>query len=336
MYRNGWWEWRRRGGPADVPGGAPKDRTPLSCDRSPMKGIVLAGGNGTRLKPITLVGSKQLAPVYDKPMIYYPLSLLMLMGIDDILIITRPAEVELFRRLFGDGSRLGMHIGYAVQDEPRGIADAFRVGADHIKGEDCALILGDNLFHGARLPALLRKTARELRGCVLFGHKVAEPQRFGVAEIDAKGQLVSIEEKPKHPRSNLAIPGLYFFDDNVTEIARGLRPSARGELEITDVLRAYLAEGRADLVWLGRGVTWLDTGTHESLLDAGRFVRDMQHHQGIRLGCIEEIAMYMGFISAEACYQLGAEMGDSPYGQYVMESAREHQLNPAPAKFLED
>ncbi|MCR8577395.1 glucose-1-phosphate thymidylyltransferase RfbA [Streptomyces sp. Isolate_219] len=300
-----------------------------------MKGIVLAGGNGTRLRPLTLVGSKQLVPVYDKPMVYYPLSMLMLAGIDDILIITRPTEIEQFRALFGDGSRLGLRIAYATQDEPRGIADAFRVGADHIKGEECALILGDNLFHGARLPSLLRRTARELRGCVLFGHQVAEPWRFGVVETDAKGNPLSIEEKPEHPRSNLAIPGLYFFDDNVTDIAGGLRPSARGELEITDVLRAYLAEGRADLVRLGRGVTWLDTGTHESLLDAGRFVRDMQHHQGIRLGCVEEVAMFMGFISPEACFDLGAEMSGSPYGQYVMESARTHRDNPVPTELLE-
>ncbi|MCB5909686.1 glucose-1-phosphate thymidylyltransferase RfbA [Streptomyces pinistramenti] len=301
-----------------------------------MKGVVLAGGNGTRLQPLTLVGSKQLAPVYDKPMVYYPLSVLMLAGIDDVLIITRPAEIELFRRLFGCGSRLGMHIDYAAQEEPRGIADAFRVGADRITGEDCALVLGDNLFHGAKLPSILRRAARELRGCVLFGQHVAEPQRFGVAEIGAKGNLLSIEEKPEHPRSNLAIPGLYFFDDTVTGIARGLRPSARGELEITDVLRAYLAEGRADLIRLGQDVTWLDTGTHESLLDAGRFVRDVQHRQGSRLGCVEEIAMRMGFISADACYELGAEMSDSPYGQYVMERARAHRLDPAPATFLEE
>ena len=301
-----------------------------------MKGILLAGGNGTRLLPVTLVGSKQLAPVYDKPMVYYPLSVLMLTGIDEVLIIARLAEIELFRRLFGDGSRLGMRIDYASQEEPRGVADAFLVGAPYIEGEECALILGDNLFHGARLPSLLRRTVRELRGCAIFGHQVAEPRHFGVAEIDAKGQLVSIEEKPEHPRSNLAIPGLYFFDSTVADIARGLRPSARGELEVTDVLRVYLAEGRADLVWLGRGVTWLDAGTHESLLDAGRFVRDTQHHQGIYLGCIEEIAMYMGFIDAEACYGLGAGMSASPYGQYVMRSARAHQLNPTPSKFLQE
>ncbi|MFH9070586.1 glucose-1-phosphate thymidylyltransferase RfbA [Streptomyces alboflavus] len=301
-----------------------------------MKGIVLAGGNGSRLQPVTLVSSKQLAPVYDKPMVYYPLSVLMLAGIDDVLIIARPAEIESFRRLFGDGSRLGMRIDYAAQEEPRGIADAFRVGAGHIEGESCALILGDNLFHGAKLPALLRGSARTLRGCVLFGHQVAEPEHFGVAEIDTKGQLVSIEEKPKHPRSNLAIPGLYFFDHTVSDVAQGLRPSARGELEITDVLRAYMEEGRADLVWLGRGVTWLDAGTHESLLDAGRFVRDAQHRQGTRIGCVEEVAMYMGFITPEACHELGAGMGSSPYGQYVMESAREYRLAPSLANFMEE
>ncbi|MEW1653819.1 glucose-1-phosphate thymidylyltransferase RfbA [Streptomyces sp. NPDC093707] len=301
-----------------------------------MKGIVLAGGNGTRLQPLTLVGSKQLAPVYDKPMVYYPLSVLMLAGIDEVLLITRPAEIELFRRLFGCGGRLGMRIDYAGQEEPRGIADAFRIGADHIAGEDCALVLGDNLFHGAELPAVLRKSARELRGCVLFGQQVAEPQRFGVAEVDSKGRLLSIEEKPERPRSHLAIPGLYFFDGTVTDIARALRPSARGELEITDVLRAYLAQGRADLVRLGAGVTWLDVGTHESLLDAGRFVRDVQRRQGTHPGCVEEVALRMGFISADACYALGAEMGDSPYGQYVMERARAHRPAPAPAVFPEE
>ncbi|MET9862296.1 glucose-1-phosphate thymidylyltransferase RfbA [Streptomyces smyrnaeus] len=301
-----------------------------------MKGIILAGGNGTRLQPLTFVGSKQLAPVYDKPMIYYPLSVLMLAGIQDILIITRPAELPVFRSLFGDGRQLGLSIDYAGQDEPRGIADAFRVGADHIRGEECALILGDNLFHGANLPSLLRRSARKLRGCVLFGHQVADPQRFGVAEIDARGRLVSIEEKPERPRSNLAIPGLYFFDGGVVDVTKGLTPSARGELEITDVLRAYLEEGTAELVWLGRGVTWLDTGTHETLLDAARFVRDVQHRQGTRLGCIEEIAMYMGFIQPEDCHALGAGMGNSPYGQYVMERARDFSLGLPPVEFMEE
>ncbi|MBV9449635.1 MAG: glucose-1-phosphate thymidylyltransferase RfbA [Streptosporangiaceae bacterium] len=290
-----------------------------------MKGIILAGGNGTRLQPLTFVGSKQLVPVYDKPMIYYPLSILMLAGIRDVLFITRPAEAPVFMRLFRDGQSLGMRISYATQDEPRGIADAFRVGANYIGDEDCALILGDNLFHGADLPSLLRRSADRLKGCVLFGHIVSDPRHFGVAEIDERGRLVGIEEKPAQPRSSLAIPGLYFFDPGVVEIARRLTPSARGELEITDVLRAYLDEGRADLVWLGRGVTWLDAGTHDMLLEAAGFVRDVQQRQGVRIGCIEEIAMNMAFISADDCYRLGMEMSQSPYGQYVMECARSHR-----------
>ncbi|WP_433227776.1 glucose-1-phosphate thymidylyltransferase RfbA [Actinomadura formosensis] len=297
-----------------------------------MKGIILAGGNGTRLRPLSLVGSKQLAPVYDKPMIYYPLSLLMLAGISDILVIARPTELPLFRRLLGDGGRLGISIGYAAQDEPRGIADAFRIGTDHIAGEDSALILGDNLFHGANLPSLLRRSARRLNGCVLFGHQVADPQRFGVAEVDEAGRLVAIEEKPECPRSSLAIPGLYFFDGEVVDIAKGLAPSARGELEITDVLRAYLKAGRADLMWLGRGVTWLDTGTAESLLEAGLFVRDVQRRQGIRIGCVEEVAMHMGFIDADACYRLGEEMANSSYGRYLMDCARISGRLPASAR----
>jgi glucose-1-phosphate thymidylyltransferase len=294
-----------------------------------MKGIILAGGDGTRLRPLTLVGSKQLAPVYDKPMIYYPLSILMFTGIDDVLIITRPPDLPIFRALLGDGSALGMRVEYAVQDRPRGIADAFRLGADHVAGEDCALILGDNLFHGADLPSLLRRSARDLDGCVLFGHQVADPERYGVAELDRAGRLVAIDEKPERPRSNLAIPGLYFFDSQVVDVAKRQTPSARGELEITDVLRAYLREGRAKLVWLGRGVTWLDTGTHESLLEAGMFVRDVQRRQGMSLGCVEEIAMYMGFISPQECHALGARMDSSPYGRYVMERARSYaRLHP--------
>jgi len=300
-----------------------------------MKGIILAGGHGTRLQPLTLVGSKQLTPVYDKPMIYYPLSLLMLARIDDILIVGRPEELPLFRRLFGDGRRLGMTISYAAQDRPRGIADAFRVGADHIGGDDCALILGDNLFHGANLPSLLRRSAERMDGCVLFGHQVSDPERFGVAEIDERGALVSIEEKPDKPRSNLAIPGLYLFDGGVVDIAKRLTPSARGELEITDVLRAYLREGRADFVWLGRGVAWRDAGTHETLLEAGQFVRDVQRRQGIRIGCVEEVAMNVGFIDADACYELGAEMGNSPYGRYVMDCAQSHDRLLALTQFTE-
>ncbi|MER5217491.1 glucose-1-phosphate thymidylyltransferase RfbA [Streptomyces sp. NPDC002838] len=301
-----------------------------------MKGIILAGGNGTRLQPLTVVGSKQLAPVYDKPMIYYPLSMLMLAGVRDILIITRPSELALFQALFGDGRRLGLCIDYAEQGEPRGIADAFRIGADHIRGEQCALMLGDNLFHGANLPSLLRRTALKMSGCVLFGHEVADPQRFGVAEVDARGRLVSIEEKPSCPRSNLAIPGMYFFDTQVTDITKNLVPSARGELEITDVLQSYLDQGTAELVWLGRGVTWLDTGTHETLLEASTFVREVQRRQGTRLGCIEEIAMYMGYITPDDCHTLGAEMSSSPYGQYVMDRARSFSRGMPPTALSED
>ncbi|GAA3783628.1 glucose-1-phosphate thymidylyltransferase RfbA [Streptomyces coacervatus] len=301
-----------------------------------MKGIILAGGDGTRLQPLTFAASKQLAPVYDKPMIYYPLSVLMLAGIQDILVITRPTDLPVFRALLSDGRQLGLNIDYAAQDEPRGIADAFRVGADHIRGEQCALILGDNLFHGANLPTLLHHSVLKMSGCVLFGHEVADPQRFGVAEIDPRGRLVSIEEKPRRPRSNLAIPGMYFFDTHVSDITRDLTPSARGELEITDVLRAYLELGTAELVWLGRGVTWMDTGTHESLLEAGTFVRDVQHRQGIRLACIEEVAMHMGYIAPDDCYALGAEMGTSPYGQYVMERARFFSTGMPPTAFSDD
>ncbi|MFD5184539.1 glucose-1-phosphate thymidylyltransferase RfbA [Streptomyces sp. NPDC058372] len=301
-----------------------------------MKGIILAGGNGTRLQPLTFVSSKQLAPVYDKPMIYYPLSMLMLAGIRDILIITRPTELPLFRALFGDGRQLGLRIDYAEQDEPRGIADAFRIGADHIRGEQCALVLGDNLFHGSNLPSLLRRTALKMGGCVLFGHEVADPHRFGVAEVDARGKLVSIEEKPSRPRSNLAIPGMYFFDAQVTDITKNLTPSPRGELEITDVLQAYLDREAAELVWLGRGVTWLDTGTHETLLEASTFVRDTQRRQGTRLGCVEEIAMYMGYIAPDDCHALGAEMSSSPYGQYVMERARSFSTGMPPTALSEN
>lgn len=301
-----------------------------------MKGIILAGGNGTRLQPLTFAGSKHLAPIYDKPMIYYPLSVLMLVGVQDILIIARPTDLPVFRALFNDGRQLGLNIEYAAQDEPRGIADAFRVGADHIRGEQCALILGDNFFHGANLPTLLRRSALKMGGCVLFGHEVADPRRFGVAEIDPRGRLVSIEEKPRQPRSNLAIPGLYFFDAQVSDITGDLKPSARGELEITDVLRAYLEKGTAELVWLGRGVTWLDTGTHESLLEASMFVRGVQRQQGTRLSCIEEVAMYMGYIGPDDCHALGAGMGNSPYGKYVMERARFFSKGMPPSALSED
>ncbi|RKT54704.1 glucose-1-phosphate thymidylyltransferase RfbA [Saccharothrix australiensis] len=287
-----------------------------------MKGIILAGGSGTRLYPLTAATSKQLLPVYDKPLVYYPLSVLMLADIREVLIISTPASVPVMRELLGDGAHLGLDISYAVQTEPRGIADAFLLGADHIGGGDSALILGDNIFHGTGFPGLLRDSRKNLDGCTLFGYPVSDPQRYGIGELDARGELVSIEEKPARPRSDNAITGLYFYDSDVVEIARGLRPSARGELEITDVNRAYLAAGRARLVRLGRGFTWLDAGTHQSLLEAGQYVQVLENRQGVRVACLEEIALRMGFITADECYALGERMANSQYGQYVMAVAR--------------
>ena len=287
-----------------------------------MKGIILAGGSGTRLHPVTFAISKQLVPVYNKPMIYYPLSVLMLADIRDILVISTPMDLPIFRRLLGDGSRLGLRIDYAEQAEPNGLAEAFIIGADHIGDDSAALILGDNIFHGPGFSNLLRGKTRDLKGCVLFGYPVSDPHRHGIGEVDADGNLISIEEKPARPRSNRAITGLYFYDNDVVEIARRLSPSARGELEITDVNRTYLDRGRASLVDLGRGFAWLDTGTHDSLLEAGQFVRTLEERQGVRIACLEEIALRMGFIDADHCYRLGEQLAKSGYGQYVMEIAR--------------
>ncbi|MEV7008639.1 glucose-1-phosphate thymidylyltransferase RfbA [Streptosporangium sp. NPDC051022] len=286
-----------------------------------MKGIILAGGSGTRLHPITLAVSKQLLPVSDKPMIYYPLSVLMLAGIRDILIISTPVDLPHFQRLLGDGSRLGLRIDYAEQSEPEGIAQAFVIGADHIGTDTAALVLGDNIFHGHAFSDVLEENARDVRGCVLFGYPVRDPERYGVGEVDAEGRLVSIEEKPARPRSNRAVTGLYFYDNDVVDIAKNLRPSPRGELEITDVNRVYLERGQAKLVDLGRGFAWLDTGTPESLLQAGQYVQTLEERQGVRIACVEEVALRMGFIDAEACYRLGAEIPKSRYGQYVMSIA---------------
>ncbi|GGM52320.1 glucose-1-phosphate thymidylyltransferase [Longimycelium tulufanense] len=287
-----------------------------------MRGIILAGGSGTRLHPITQAVSKQLLPVYDKPMVYYPLSALMLAGIREILLISTPADLPLFRRLLGDGSQLGLRMAYAEQPQPNGLAEAFLIGADFVGDSDVALVLGDNIFYGQGFSTLLQRSAAELDGCVLFGYQVKDPQRYGVGEVDADGRLVAIEEKPAVPRSNRAITGLYFYDNQVVEIARGLTPSARGELEITDVNLAYLRQGRARLVELGRGYAWLDTGTHDSLLEAGHFVQVLEHRQGVRIACLEEIALRMGYIDADACYALGAKQARSGYGEYVMEVAR--------------
>jgi glucose-1-phosphate thymidylyltransferase len=287
-----------------------------------MKGIVLAGGSGSRLYPVTSAVSKQLLPVYDKPMIYYPLSVLMFGGIRDILIISTPEDVPLFRRLLGDGTELGLNLSYAEQPQPNGLAEAFLIGAEHVGTDTAALVLGDNIFHGPGFPDQLRRCIAELDGCVLFGYPVKDPSRYGVGEADASGRLVSIEEKPARPRSNRAITGLYLYDNDVLEIAEQITPSARGELEITDVNRVYLERGTAKLIDLGRGFAWLDTGTHDSLLEAGQYVQVLEHRQGIRIACLEEIALSMGYIDAEACYALGAKLGNSGYGGYVMSIAR--------------
>ncbi len=291
-----------------------------------MKGIILAGGAGTRLHPITRAVSKQLLPVYDKPMIYYPLSVLMLAGIRDILVISTPEDLPVFRRLLGTGEELGLRIDFAEQAEPNGLAEAFVIGADHVGSDPAALVLGDNIFHGPGFSGLLHRAIADvtggLAGCVLFGYSVRDPQRYGVAEADGAGRLLSIEEKPAHPRSNRAVTGLYLYDNDVIEIAAALRPSARGELEITDVNRAYLERGTARLFDLGRGFAWLDTGTHESLLEAGEYVRVLENRQGVRIACIEEIAMRMGFIEPSACYALGERQAKSGYGEYVMDVAK--------------
>jgi glucose-1-phosphate thymidylyltransferase len=287
-----------------------------------VKGIVLAGGSGTRLHPITRSVSKQLLPVYDKPMIYYPLSVLMLAGIREILVISTPTDLPQFQRLLGDGSDLGLTLSYAEQAHPNGLAEAFVIGADHVGDDTAALVLGDNIFHGNDLAELLQREVDRLDGCTLFGYQVRDPERYGVAEADATGKLVSIEEKPTRPKSNKAVTGLYLYDNDVVEIAAKLTPSKRGELEITDVNQTYLDRGRARLVDLGRGMAWLDTGTHDSLLEAGQFVQVLEHRQGVRIACLEEIALRMGFIDADQAYSLGEALGKSGYGQYVMEVAR--------------
>jgi len=286
-----------------------------------VKGIILAGGYGTRLYPITLGVSKQLLPVYDKPMIYYPLSVLMLAGITEIQIISSPDDLGAFRRLLGDGSWLGISLSYAEQDKPRGLADAFLVSADHIGDDPVALVLGDNIFYGAGFGTLVNRAAQNVDGCVLFGHPVRDPERYGVGEVDERGKLISIEEKPARPRTNMAITGLYLYDNKVVNIARGLQPSERGELEITDVNQIYLERDEATLISLGRGFVWLDTGTHDALMEAGQYVQVLEHRQGVRIACLEEIAWRMGYIDRDTCYRLGSRLAKSPYGQYIMEVA---------------
>ena len=286
-----------------------------------MKGIILAGGAGTRLEPLTRVVSKQLLPVYDKPMVYYPLSVLMLAGIRDVLVISTPADASLFEKLLGTGDALGMRFSYAQQPEPNGLAEAFIIGRDFVADDTVCLILGDNIFYGAGLAGTLQSARDDLDGAVLFGYIVSDPQRYGVAEIDDRGKLLAIEEKPSQPKSRIAVTGLYFYDNAVLDIAAKLEPSNRGELEITDVNNAYVAQGRAKLELLARGVAWLDTGTHESLLDASHFVHVLQHRQGTYIACLEEIAFRMGYIDAAHLLALAQANGKSDYARYLMQLA---------------
>jgi glucose-1-phosphate thymidylyltransferase len=287
-----------------------------------MKGIILAGGSGTRLHPITMATSKQLLPVYDKPMIYYPLTTLMLAGIRDILIISTPHDLPRFQALLGDGEELGMTFSYAAQARPEGLAQAYVIGAKFVQDGPSALILGDNIFYGHGLPDLLRNAVRRPDGATVFAYRVADPERYGVIGFDQTGRVTSIEEKPKLPKSNFAVTGLYFYDKQVVEIAANLRPSARGELEITDVNRAYLERGLLTVEQMGRGFAWLDTGTPDSLLAAADFVASLEKRQGLRIACPEEIAFNLGFIDRPQLEKLGASLGNSDYGRYVQSLAR--------------
>lgn len=282
-----------------------------------MKGIILAGGQGTRLYPLTLAVSKQLMPVYDKPMIYYPLSTLMSAGIKDILIISTPYDLPHFQKLLGDGSDIGCNFSYIAQPDPEGIAQAFILGADFIGNDKVALILGDNIFYGNRLEEQLQASA-DPEGGIIFAYQVSDPERYGVVEFDADKKAISIEEKPLHPKSSYAVPGIYFYNNDVVEISKNLQPSARGELEITDVNKHYLREGRLKVQVLGRGVAWLDTGTHASLMQAGQFIEVIELRQGLKIGCIEEVAYQMGFIDAKQLESLGIKYQKSGYGEYLL------------------
>lgn len=288
-----------------------------------MKGIILAGGHGTRLHPLTLAASKQMLPVYDKPMIYYPLSMLMLAGIRDILVISTPGDLPGFRKLLGDGKAWGVQFSYAEQAEPRGLAEAFLVGKDFIAGERTCLILGDNIFFGHGLAELLQSAAKLECGALIFAYPVQDPERYGVVEFDAQGKAISLQEKPKQPRSKFAVPGIYFYDERVVQFAASLHPSARGELEITDLNRIYLDMGELQVISFGRGVAWLDAGTHESLLQAANFVQTVEDRQGLMISSPEEIAFRQSFINRDQLRALAEKMGNNGYGNYLLRLANE-------------
>ena len=291
-----------------------------------MKAIILAGGTGSRLFPLTLPTSKQILPIYDKPMIYYPLSVLMLAGIREILIISTPRDLPLYENLFGSGEQLGMSFSYKIQEQPKGLAEAFILGEDFVGTSPCSLILGDNVFYGSYLSGVLSNAVEHVsknNGAVIFGYQVSNPTEYGVVEVDKQGMAISIEEKPAIPKSNLAVPGLYFYDNDVIQIAKQIKPSPRGELEITAVNNVYMTQGKLKVGLMGRGMAWLDTGTHDSLLDASNFVAAIQKRQGLYISCIEEIAYRRGFINKQQLEKLGNELKQTEYGQYILNVAKE-------------